>query len=50
MKEEKKISLNTKLVIIALAVFLPMFFALVYSIHSMISATGCLFRDYPKLT
>lgn len=40
MKEEKKISLNTKLVIIALAVFLPMFFALVYSIHSMISATA----------
>ena len=40
MKEKKKISLNTKLVIIALAVFLPMFFALVYSIHSMISATA----------
>ena len=40
MKEKKKISLNTKLVIIALAVFLPMLFALVYSIHSMISATA----------
>ena len=40
MKEKKKISLNTKLVIIALAVFLPMFFALVYSIQSMISATA----------
>lgn len=40
MKEKKKMSLNTKLVIIALAVFLPMFFALVYSIHSMISTTA----------
>lgn len=45
-KNRKKISLNTRLVLIALVVFVPMFFAVTYSIYSMSEAT----KSYSDIT
>lgn len=45
-RNRKKVSLNTRLLIIALVVFFPMLFALVYSLHSMTEAT----KEYTKIT
>ena len=45
-KNRKKVSLNTRLALIALAVFIPMSVALTYSIYSMSEAT----RSYSEIT
>lgn len=46
-KETKKVSLNKKLVMIVLVVFLPMLFALIYSLHTVMESTK-IYSDITK--
>ncbi len=45
-KETKKVSLNKRLVMIVLVVFLPMLFALIYSLHAVMEST----KTYSDIT